>query len=162
MFGDKGVLHYGESRSTVSWRRFGKIIWIRCGRTAALEKELPPQYPFLQTITRQGQTGTAHLYSRRARTTWARWCRASFVSILSERRAEAAYKQGSGRLELAEAIASPKNPLTARVIVNRIWQHHFGQGLVRTPSNFGQLGDRPSHPELLDYLACRLIAKTGR
>ncbi len=67
------------------------------------------------------------------------------------------FKQGSGRLELAEAIASKDNPLTARVIVNRIWQNHFGRALVGTPSNFGKLGDRPTHPELLDYLACRLV-----
>ena len=60
-------------------------------------------------------------------------------------------------MELAEAIASPKNPLTARVMVNRIWAEHFGEGIVRSLSNFGQLGDRPSHPELLDYLATRFI-----
>ena len=63
------------------------------------------------------------------------------------------YEQGSGRRELAEDIASDDNPLTARVIVNRVWQHHFGKGLVGTPSNFGALGDRPTHPELLDWLA---------
>ena len=63
------------------------------------------------------------------------------------------FTKGSGRLELAEAIADPKNPLTARVIVNRMWQHHFGRGIVATPSNFGQIGERPTHPELLDYLA---------
>ena len=51
----------------------------------------------------------------------------------------------------------PKNPLTARVMVNRIWAEHFGEGIVRSLSNFGQLGDRPSHPELLDYLATRFI-----
>ncbi|MCE9534745.1 MAG: DUF1549 and DUF1553 domain-containing protein [Planctomycetes bacterium] len=61
------------------------------------------------------------------------------------------------RLELAEAIASPKNPLTARVIVNRVWHYHFGRGIVGTPSNFGFLGDRPTHPELLDTLAVRFM-----
>ena len=67
------------------------------------------------------------------------------------------FAQGSGRLELANAIASKDNPLTARVIVNRIWEHHFGKGLVRTPSNFGAMGERPTHPELLDHLATQFI-----
>ncbi|MBP90020.1 MAG: hypothetical protein CMJ64_25485 [Planctomycetaceae bacterium] len=64
---------------------------------------------------------------------------------------------GSGRLELAQAIASPDNPLTARVIVNRIWQHYFGRGIVASASNFGRLGERPTHPKLLDWLASRLM-----
>jgi len=65
--------------------------------------------------------------------------------------------QGSGRLELAQWITRPDNPLIARVIVNRIWLHHFGQGLVRTPGNFGMAGEAPTHPELLDFLAGRFI-----
>jgi hypothetical protein len=80
-----------------------------------------------------------------------------FLSILSDV-ASAPFSQGSGRLELARAIASPDNPLTPRVIVNRVWEHHFGRGLVGTPSNFGHMGERPTHPELLDYLASRFVA----
>ena len=67
-------------------------------------------------------------------------------------------KSGSGRLELANWIASKDNPLTARVMVNRIWQKHFNAGIVRTPNNFGKLGGAPSHPELLDYLASEFMA----
>ena len=63
------------------------------------------------------------------------------------------FKQGSGRKELAEAMFEAGKPLASRVMVNRIWQYHFGHGLVRTPSNFGKLGEKPSHPELLDWLA---------
>jgi len=68
-----------------------------------------------------------------------------------------AYTYGSGRLQLARDIANNKNPLTARVMVNRIWQHHFGQAFVRTPDDLGVQCENPSHPELLDYLASRFM-----
>ena len=67
------------------------------------------------------------------------------------------FKHGSGRLEMARAIASKDNPLTARVMVNRIWLHHFGRGIVHTPSDFGMRADPPTHPELLDWLAIRFM-----
>jgi mono/diheme cytochrome c family protein len=67
------------------------------------------------------------------------------------------FKNGSGRLELAAAITSKNNPLTARVMVNRIWLHHFGDGFVPTPDDFGTMSEDPSHPELIDYLASRFM-----
>jgi hypothetical protein len=79
-----------------------------------------------------------------------------FVSVLSPNE-PAPFKNGSGRLELANAIVGDAAPLTARVIVNRIWAHHFGRGLVATPSNFGTQGEKPTHPEMLDDLAARFI-----
>jgi hypothetical protein len=83
-----------------------------------------------------------------------------FLEILS-RDDRKPFKTGSGRLELAQDIVSKENPLTARVMVNRVWQWHFGQGLVRTASDFGSRGDRPTHPELLDYLALRFENEQG-
>jgi hypothetical protein len=78
-----------------------------------------------------------------------------FLSALDD--SERLFTHGSGRIDLANAIADRNNPLTARVIVNRVWQWHFGRGIVNSPSDFGTRGDLPTHPELLDYLATRFM-----
>ena len=81
----------------------------------------------------------------------------AYPAVLSGGQRQLFETKGSGRLELARVVASRNNPLTARVWVNRVWSGHFGQGLVRTPSNFGTLGEKPSHPELLDWLAIQFM-----
>ncbi len=80
-----------------------------------------------------------------------------FLTLIGPSGAPEISKGTSGRLELAQWLASPQHPLTARVMVNRIWQHLFGSGLVQTVDNFGETGSRPTHPELLDHLALRFI-----
>ena len=80
-----------------------------------------------------------------------------FLSLFQVSENQLPPENESGRLQLAKWIASPENPLTARVIVNRVWRWHFGKGLVETTDNFGVLGAKPTHPKLLDWLACRFI-----
>jgi len=80
-----------------------------------------------------------------------------FVSIVNPDFKPFFNRRGSGRLQMAEWIVSPGNPLTSRVMVNRIWHHLFGQGLVRSMDNFGSTGEAPSHPELLDHLAIQFV-----
>ena len=80
-----------------------------------------------------------------------------YLEVLS-RPGQQTPRGGSGRLQLAHQIASPHNPLTARVLVNRVWHHLFGTGIVRTVDDFGRAGELPSHPQLLDYLANRFVA----
>lgn len=127
----------------------------RKGAVEAAKQGAPPKYAFAHAIT-EGQGANMKLHIRGNPNRTGDEVPRRFLSIL-DRVSSVPFSEGSGRRELARAIASPDNPLTARVIVNRIWQHHFGRGIVSTPSNFGSLGERPTHPALLDYLPRRLI-----
>jgi hypothetical protein len=108
--------------------------------------------PFIHALTEGPKIANVPVLLRGNTETPGEEAPRKFLKILAGDSAPA-FTKGSGRLELANAIADKNNPLTARVMVNRIWQHHFGVGLVRTASNFGLLGEPPTHPELLDYLA---------
>jgi mono/diheme cytochrome c family protein len=126
------------------------------GEIKKRKSELPPRYPFLHVIADSDRPADLRLHVRGDPYTLGAPVPRGFLTALSKNE-PARFEGGSGRLELAELITRPDNPLTSRVIVNRVWHHHFGAGLVRSLSNFGEVGDRPSHPELLDYLAARLI-----
>ena len=115
-----------------------------------LKKDAPQKFPFAHSLKEGSKTRDLPVLARGNQESPGEETPRRFLAILSGENAPP-FKDGSGRLELARAIANKNNPLTARVMVNRIWQHHFGQGLVRTPSNFGLLGEPPTHPELLDY-----------
>ena len=84
-----------------------------------------------------------------------------FPQVLTSTSPVAMPEEASGRLELANWIASPEHPLTARVMANRVWHHLFGSGIVRSVDNFGKTGERPSHPKLLDHLAARFVGEHG-
>lgn len=118
----------------------------------------PPMYPIAHSYA-EGNVADMKIFVRGNPANQKGIAPRRFLTILATEKNEP-YKVGSGRKELAQEIASPTNPLTARVMVNRIWQHHFGRGIVATASNFGQLGERPTHPDLLDYLAS-VFVETG-
>jgi hypothetical protein len=107
-------------------------------------------------VIRDGNVRDLPVYIRGNHKTPGAIVKRRFLEVLSPGGVKS-FEKGSGRLELANAVIDRNNPLTARVIVNRIWAEHFGQPLVATPSNFGQLGERPTHPRLLDDLAVRFM-----
>ena len=118
------------------------------------KKELPPQYPFVHGVADVPNPHDIKIALRGNPNNLGPETPRRFPEILTVGTPKP-FTQGSGREELAQAIVS--HPLFARVIVNRVWKLHFGRGIVDTASNFGAAGDRPSHPELLDYLAAKFI-----
>ncbi len=117
--------------------------------------EVTPAYPLAYSVS-EGASANARLQVRGDPKRLGEEIPRGFLQILGGQALPKDAKS-SGRLELAQWITDPANPLTARVIVNRIWQHHFGRGLVATPNDFSTRGQPPSHPELLDFLARRFV-----
>ena len=121
----------------------------------ALEQASPPEPPSASAVA-EGEVVDQRVFVRGAHSNPAEVVPKQFPVVLAGAR-QTPVTRGSGRKELAEWLVRPSHVLTSRVIVNRIWQWHFGEGLVRTPNNFGANGENPTHPKLLDYLARRFV-----
>ena len=117
---------------------------------AAMEKALPAPYPYVHGVRDVPTPTNLKVAIRGSAYRSGAEVPRGFLTVLGATERQT-FSKGSGRLELADAIV--QQPITTRVIVNRIWKGHFGTGLVETPSNFGWNGEKPSHPELLEYLA---------
>ncbi len=125
-------------------------------RLAALEKAKPPGEEAMAVEDAKGENLKIHL--RGNHLTLGVEAPRRLPRIIAGDNSLSLGADRSGRREFAEWLTRPDNPLTARVMVNRVWAGHFGAGLVRSPDNFGKLGERPTHPELLDWLAAEFVA----
>lgn len=132
----------------------GEAIKVRREEYKKMEVGKPEKYPFAHALREAGR-GNMKVAIRGNLLKPGEEAPRRFLRILEEE--QPPFTDGSGRRELAAAVTDPANPLTARVFVNRVWGWHFGHGLVRTPSNFGLLGEAPSHPQLLDWLAASFV-----
>lgn len=141
-----------EKRSLTKQEKADLEAWKK--ELAKLKKNAPKKYEFVHSLGESGR-GNMHVAIRGDLRKKGELVHRRFLELIEG--TERTYSNGSGRIDLAASVADVANPLTARVFVNRVWQWHFGEGLVRTPSNFGVLGEKPSHPELLDWLATYLV-----
>jgi Protein of unknown function (DUF1549)/Protein of unknown function (DUF1553)/Planctomycete cytochrome C len=121
----------------------------------AFKKAMPQQYAFVYGLEDNKQPSDLKVFVRGNPYNFGEDAPRAFPSIFTQG-VPKQFENGSGRLELAETIA--KEPITARVIANRIWRWHMGRGIVDTPNNFGMAGERPTNPELLEYLAWKFVA----
>ena len=140
--------YFDSAACTELWKLQGEIDrWI-------VQSEQP--VPYALTLQDSSKPAEPRIFRRGDPLNLGRDVPRQFLSIIAGPQRQP-FRNGSGRLELARAITHPDNPLTARVMVNRVWLHHFGQGLVLTPSDFGTRAAAPSHPELLDWLTIDFI-----
>jgi mono/diheme cytochrome c family protein len=134
-------------------------------KIAELEKQKPEQFPVAMATTDAGSTPVPSYFLQRGSADAKGSLMTPGVLSVAETKEYEFPTPPAGasttwrRRGFAEWLVNPDNPLTARVMVNRMWQHHFGEGIVRTPSNFGKMGEQPSHPELLDWLANEFVTK---
>jgi mono/diheme cytochrome c family protein len=140
----------------------------RCGLNAPAEalgraydelatlRKTRPDVPEVMAVS-DGKPTNLRIHLRGSHLTLGREVPRQFPRILTGDKQPPFDERQSGRLQLAEWLTQPDHPLTSRVLVNRVWRWHFGEGLVHSTDNFGKLGDRPSHPELLDWLAVRFV-----
>jgi cytochrome c553 len=140
--------------------RFNETDWQRLAKLKSeieiLRKQAPPE-PEMATAVEEGEPVNQKIFVRGDHHNPGEDAPRAIPTILAPRTQAPQFSTGSGRRELAEWLTQPEHPLTARVMANRLWLWHFGEGLVRTPDNFGKMGERPTHPELLDFLARRFI-----
>jgi hypothetical protein len=130
--------------------------WAQLNELDVLAATSPDACPRAMVVQDKPEPVEPRVFVRGNATQLGRSIPRQFVSIAAPS-GQKAFTQGSGRLELARAVTATDNPLTARVIVNRVWMHHFGEPLVDTPSDFGRRSSAPTHPELLDHLATEFV-----
>ena len=156
VFKEGGPFYLSEEQQeeTLASESREKLDGLRAG-LKHLEETAPPEPPMACAVE-EGEIVDQKLFIRGDHHNPGEDVPKGFPAILGGRN-EPPITEGSGRLALANWLARPDHPLTARVMVNRIWQWHFGEGIVSTPSNFGATGARPTHPELLDFLAQHFV-----
>jgi len=126
-----------------------------------LQAKAPPEVPMCIAVEEAKEIGNVRVHVRGDTQNLGEEAPRVFLKVVAGEKQAPIGGDRSGRLDLAEWLARPDHPLTARVMVNRIWEHHFGEGIVRSPDNFGKLGDLPTHPELLDFLSAVFVASPG-
>ena len=159
-----GVYFAGDGPFGVSAKDKTRFTAEQNQRIADLQKEIgtlkktAPREPELACAIEDGEPVAQKVFVRGDYNSPGEDAPKAFPAILSAFDSRPNFT-GSGRLQLAEWLVQPEHPLTTRVMANRIWQWHFGEGLVRTPDNFGKMGDKPSHPELLDFLSREFVKR---